>query len=99
MTRLTVSENKAVRVVHVSLTLLMILLFVMAAGSVWHHHHSANGSNCPMCQLGHHPVAQAQAIQRLPALELVGPYPITRAPIVLHEASSLSTPTRAPPSA
>jgi hypothetical protein len=56
----------------VKVALLALLLVAMTLGSVWHHH-AGSDATCPICHLNHQPIERPLAIDRTPALALVGP--------------------------
>jgi len=57
----------------VKVALLALLLVAMTLGSVWHHHAGSSDATCPICHLNHQPIERPLAIDRTPALALVGP--------------------------
>jgi hypothetical protein len=93
------NARKTIRILQVTLGLVLLLVFTTVLTSGWHHHSSANDSQCPYCHLDHQTAGHPQAGQRVAALCVVDSLPRTEdfysvaAPISSHSSS------RAPPAA
>ncbi len=100
MDRLFVAnKQKPIRYMVVPVALLVLLVFSMTIGSVWHHHANSSESTCPICHLSHQPIERSVASVRTPTLAPVGPRLESREPNLSPTRVTERVPARAPPSA
>jgi hypothetical protein len=84
----------------VPVALLALLLVGMTFSSVvWHHHHGAAESSCPICHLSHQPIDRPAAANHAPTFALVAPAPDPRGLDIAPGPALRRVPARAPPTA
>jgi hypothetical protein len=93
------NAQKTIRLLAVSLTLLVLLVFATGVVSDWNHHSASDDAHCPYCHLGHQTPAQLVAAPSVILLKPVAslPLPQDAAPVTDHAFSQ--TAPRAPPAA
>jgi hypothetical protein len=96
-TRMT--SQKTIRLVGVSLTLLVLLVFATGVVSDWNHQGPSDDAHCPYCHLGHQTPAQLVAAPSGILLKPVASLalPQDASPVKDHVYSQ--TAPRAPPAA
>ena len=78
---------------------LLALLVLTTVGCVWHHHASSADTNCSICHLNHQVIERPLAVDRTPALALLGAHPDPFEPEFVSGPAVSRIPARAPPSA
>jgi hypothetical protein len=93
------NARKTIRLVGVSLTLLVLLVFATGVVSDWNHQGPSDDAHCPYCHLGHQTPAQLVAAPSGILLKPVAslPLPQDASPVKDHVYSQ--TAPRAPPAA
>ena len=93
------SVKRTIRLIEVSLTLIVLLVFATGVVSDWNHQGPSDDAHCPYCHLGHQTPAQLVAAPSLTLLKPVAslPLPQDAAPAADHVFSQ--TAPRAPPAA
>jgi hypothetical protein len=93
------TAQKTIRLLGVSLTLVVLLVFATGVVSDWNHQGPSDDANCPYCHLGHQTPVQFVAAPAVILLRPVAslPLPQDAAPATDHVFSQ--TAPRAPPAA
>jgi hypothetical protein len=93
------TTQKTIRLLGVSLTLLVLLVFATGVVSDWNHQGPSDDAHCPYCHLGHQTPAQLVAAPSEVLLKLAAsvPLPQDATPAIDHVFSQ--TAPRAPPAA
>jgi hypothetical protein len=93
------TAQKTIRLLAVSLTLLVLLVFATGVVSDWNHQGPSDDAHCPYCHLGHQTPAQLVAAPSVVSLKPVAslPLPQDADPATDHVFSQ--TAPRAPPAA
>jgi DUF2946 family protein len=91
--------KKTVRILGVSLTLIVLLIFATGVVSDWHHQGPSDDAHCPYCHLGHQTPVQLEVAPCVSLLKPVASLPLPE-DIVLAKGPVFSqTAPRAPPTA
>jgi hypothetical protein len=91
--------RKTIRLLGVSLTLLVLLVFATGVVSDWNHQSPSDDANCPYCHLGHQTPVQLEVA---PSASLLKPIALLPLPEdILHATVPVFSQAapRAPPSA
>jgi hypothetical protein len=93
------TTQKTIRLLGISLTLIVLLVFATGVVSDWNHQGPSDDAHCPYCHLGHQTPAQLVAAPSVVLLKLAAslPLPQDAAPATNHVFSQ--TAPRAPPAA
>jgi len=93
------TTRKTIRLLGVSLTLVVLLVFATGVVSDWNHQGPSDDAHCPYCHLGHQTPAQLVSAPAVILLRPVAslPLPQDAAPSTDHVFSQTSP--RAPPAA
>jgi hypothetical protein len=91
--------RKTIRALEVSLALVALLVFATVIVSGWHHHDSANDTQCAYCHLGHQAAAQPETMQHDTVLLPLASLPLPEDSVVTPSPVYSLTSSRAPPSA
>jgi hypothetical protein len=89
------------RTIHLFLVpLVLVALLAMAtAGSIWHHHANSTETNCPICHLNHQPFEQPLADNSTTVLAPLGPQAEPQEPAFAPAPVFRRIAARAPPAA
>jgi len=93
------TARKTIRLVGVSLTLLVLLVFATGVVSDWNHQGPSDDAHCPYCHLGHQAPVQLEVV---PSVSLLKPIASLSLPEDIALASGpvfSQTAPRAPPAA
>jgi hypothetical protein len=93
------TEWKTVRILGVSLTLLVLLVFATGVVSDWNHHSPSDDANCPYCHMGHQTPAQLVAAPSVSLLKPVASLPEPQDAVPALDFVFSQTAPRAPPAA
>ena len=91
--------NKTIRIIGVSLTLIVLLVFATGVVSDWNHQGSTDDAHCPYCHLGHQTPAQLVVAPSVSLLKPVASLPLPQDAILAAGPVFSQTSPRAPPSA
>jgi hypothetical protein len=93
------TARKTIRLIGVSLTLVVLLVFATGVVSDWHHQGSSNDANCPYCHLGHQTPVQLEVAPSMSLLKPVASLPLPEDIVPATGPVFSQTAPRAPPSA
>ena len=91
--------NKTIRIIGVSLTLIVLLVFATGVVSDWNHQGSTDDAHCPYCHLGHQTPAQLVVAPSVSLLKPVASLPLPQDAVLSTGPVFSQTSPRAPPSA
>ena len=91
--------NKTIRILGVSLTLIVLLVFATGVVSDWNHQGSTDDAHCPYCHLGHQTPAQLVVAPAVSLLKPVASLPLPQDAVLAASPVYSQTSPRAPPSA
>lgn len=91
-------KHRTIRTLVVPVALLALLVLT-TFGCVWHHHATSADTNCSICHLNHQAMERPIAVDRAPALALLGTHPDPLEPEFVSGPAVPRIPARAPPSA
>jgi Protein of unknown function (DUF2946) len=90
---------KTIRILGVSLTLVLLLVFATGVVSDWNHQSPRDDANCPYCHLGHQTPAQFVVAPSVSLLKPVASLPLPEDAILATGPVFSQTSPRAPPAA
>jgi hypothetical protein len=90
---------KTIRILGVSLTLVVLLVFATGVVSDWNHQGPSDDAHCPYCHLGHQTPAQLVAAPSVILLKLVASLPLPDDSVLATGPVFSQTSPRAPPAA
>jgi hypothetical protein len=90
---------KTIRILGVSLTLIVLLVFATGVVSDWNHQGPSDDAHCPYCHLGHQTPAQLVAAPSIVLLKLVASLPLPEDAVLASGPVFSRTSPRAPPAA
>jgi hypothetical protein len=93
------TARKTIRLLAVSLTLVVLLVFATGVVSDWNHQGPSDDAHCPYCHLGHQTPAQLVAAPSVILLKLVASLPLPDDSILATGPVFSQTSPRAPPAA
>jgi len=93
------NARKTIRLVGVSLTLLVLLVFATGVVSDWNHQGPSDDAHCPYCHLGHQTPAQLVAAPSGILLKPVASLPLPQDASPGNDHVYSQTAPRAPPAA
>jgi hypothetical protein len=88
---------KPIRLLGVSLTLVLLLVFATGVVSDWNHRSPSHGANCPYCHLGHQTPVQLVVAPSVLLLKPIASLPSPDDIILATGAAFSQTSPRAPP--
>jgi hypothetical protein len=91
--------RNTIRVLGISLTLVVLLVFATGVVSDWNHHSPSDDANCPYCHLGHQTPAQLIVAPSVTLLKPVASLPLPQDSLPVTDLTFSQTSPRAPPSA
>jgi hypothetical protein len=89
--------QKTIRLLGISLTLIVLLVFATGVVSDWNHHSPSDDANCPYCHLGHQTPVQLQVAPSVSLLKPVASLPLPEDAILAAGPVFSQTSPRAPP--
>jgi hypothetical protein len=92
-------QKKTIRIIGVSLTLIVLLVFATGVVSDWNHQGPNDDAHCPYCHLGHQTPAQLVVAPSVSMLKPVASLPLPQDAVVATVPVFSQTSPRAPPSA
>jgi len=92
------TTRKAVRILGVSLTLIVLLVFATGVVSDWHHQGPSEDAHCPYCHLGHQTPVQLDKAPSVSLLKPIASLPLPEAILLATGPVFSQTAPRAPPS-
>jgi len=93
------TAQKTIRLLGVSLTLVVLLVFATGVVSDWNHQGPSDDANCPYCHLGHQTPVQFVAAPAVILLRPVASLPLPQDAVLAASPVYSQTSPRAPPSA
>jgi hypothetical protein len=93
------TARKTIRLLAVSLTLVVLLVFATGVVSDWNHQGPSDDAHCPYCHLGHQTPAQLVAAPSVILLKLVASLPLPDDSVLARGPVFSQTSPRAPPAA
>jgi hypothetical protein len=90
--------QKTIRVLEVSLTLIVLLVFATGVVSDWNHQGLNDDARCPYCHLGHQTLAQFVVAPSVSTLKPVASLPLPQDAVPASGPIFSQTSPRAPPS-
>ena len=93
------STQKTIRLLAVSLTLLVLLVFATGVVSDWNHQGPSDDAHCPYCHLGHQTPVQLVAAPSVILLKPVASLPLPEDAFLAAGPVFSQTSPRAPPAA
>jgi len=93
------TARKTIRLIGVSLTLVVLLVFATGVVSDWNHQGSSNDVNCPYCHLGHQTPVQLGVAPSVSLLKPIASLPLPEDIVPATGPVFSQTAPRAPPSA
>jgi hypothetical protein len=94
---LNANERRVIRLLGVSLTLLVLLIFATGVVSDWNHHGPSDDANCPYCHLGHQAPTQLVVAPSACHLKLIASLPLPDDIVPATGPVFSKTAPRAPP--
>ena len=91
------NAQKTIRLLAVSLTLLVLLVFATGVVSDWNHHSASDDANCPYCHLGHQTPVQLDVAPSVSLLKPVASLPLPQDTRLVTDHVFSQTAPRAPP--
>ena len=91
--------KKTIRIIVVSLTLIVLLVFATGVVSDWNHQRSTDDAHCPYCHLGHQTPGQLVVAPAVSLLKPVASLPLPQDAVLAAGPVYSQTSPRAPPSA
>jgi hypothetical protein len=91
--------SKTIRILGVSLTLIVLLVFATGVVSDWNHQGANDDARCPYCHLGHQTPAQIIVAPAVSLLKPVASLPLPQDAVLSTGPDFSLTSPRAPPSA
>jgi hypothetical protein len=91
--------QKTIRLLGVSLTLLVLLVFATGVVSDWNHQSPSDDAHCPYCHLGHQTPAQLVVAPAVSLLKPVASLPLPQDAVPATGPTFSQTAPRAPPTA
>jgi hypothetical protein len=91
--------KQTIRILGVSLTLIVLLVFATGVVSDWNHQGANDDARCPYCHLGHQTPAQLVAAPSVSLLKPVASLPLPQDAVLATGPVFSQTSPRAPPSA
>jgi hypothetical protein len=91
--------RNTIRVLGISLTLVVLLVFATGVVSDWNHHSPSDDANCPYCHLGHQTPAQLIVAPSVTLLKPVASLALPQDSLPVTDLTFSETAPRAPPSA
>jgi hypothetical protein len=92
-----VMDWKTIRLLGVSLTLVLLLIFATGVVSDWNHQSPSDDANCPYCHLGHQTPAQLVVAPAVSFLKPIASLPLPDYIILTTGPVFSQTAPRAPP--
>jgi hypothetical protein len=91
--------KKTIRILGVSLTLLVLLVFATGVVSDWHHQGASDDAHCPYCHLGHQTPVRLEVAPSASLLKSVASIPLPEDVVLATGPDFSQTAPRAPPAA
>jgi hypothetical protein len=73
---LNANERRVIRLLIVSLTLMVLLIFATGVVSDWNHQGPSDDSHCPYCHLGHQTPVQLEVAPSVSLLKPIASLPL-----------------------
>ncbi len=89
--------SKTIRILGVSLTLVVLLVFATGVVSDWNHQGLSDDSHCPYCHLGHQTPVQPRIAPSVSLLKPLGSLPLPEDSVPATGPVFSQTAPRAPP--
>jgi len=89
--------KKTIRLLGVSLTLIVLLVFATGVVSDWNHQSPSDDANCPYCHLGHQTPAQLEVAPSVSLLKPIAHLPLPEDIVLVMGSVFSQTAPRAPP--
>jgi hypothetical protein len=93
------TARKTIRLLGVSLTLLVLLIFATGVVSDWNHQSPSDDAHCPYCHLGHQTPVQLEVAPSVLLLKPIASLPLPEDNILATGPDFSQTSPRAPPTA
>jgi DUF2946 family protein len=91
--------RKTIRILGVSLTLIVLLVFATGVVSDWHHQSTSDDAHCPYCHLGHQTPVRLEVAPSVSLLKPIAPLPLPEDILLATGPVFSQTAPRAPPAA
>jgi hypothetical protein len=91
--------QKTIRLLGVSLTLLVLLVFATGVVSDWNHQSPSDDAHCPYCHLGHQTPVQLEVAPSVLLLQPIASLPLSEDIVLATGPIFSQTAPRAPPAA
>ena len=91
--------RKTIRILGVSLTLIVLLVFATGVVSDWNHQSPSDDANCPYCHLGHQTPVRLEVSPSVSLLKPVASLPLPEDVDLVTGPVFSQTAPRAPPTA
>lgn len=93
------TAKNTIRILGVSLTLIVLLVFATGVVSDWNHQGPSDDAHCPYCHLGHQTPVQLDAAPAVSLLKPVASLPLPEDIVPVTGPVFSQTSPRAPPTA
>ena len=90
--------QKTIRIIGVSLTLIVLLVFATGVVSDWNHQGANEDARCPYCHLGHQTPVQSVVTPSMSLLKPIASLPLPQDAVLAVGPNFSQTSSRAPPS-
>jgi hypothetical protein len=94
---LNANERRVIRLLIVSLTLMVLLIFATGIVSDWNHQSPSDDANCPYCHLGHQTPVQLEVAPSVSLLKPIASLPLPDEIVPASGTVFSQTAPRAPP--
>ena len=94
---LNANERRVIRLLIVSLTLMVLLIFATGIVSDWNHQSPSDDANCPYCHLGHQTPVRLEVATSVSLLKPIASLPLPDEIVPATGPVFSQTAPRAPP--
>jgi hypothetical protein len=94
---LNTNERRVIRLLIVSLTLMVLLIFATGIVSDWNHQSPSDDANCPYCHLGHQTPVRLEVAPSVSLLKPIASLPLPDEIVPATGPVFSQTAPRAPP--
>jgi len=94
---LNANERRVIRLLIVSLTLMVLLIFATGIVSDWNHQSPSDDANCPYCHLGHQTPVRLEVAPSVSLLKPIASLPLPDEIVPATGPVFSQTAPRAPP--